>query len=405
MDENILRFRVGMFVVLAMCILGVLIFINSEGWSSQYIVYAKPTSAPGVTAGTPIRKNGILIGRVKDVSTEDDHVLLTLGINEGENIYANEVASIGSESLLGDAVVKFLTKPPAERGNIIGNDHNVATVEIERNPMDLFADLQPKVEETLDALKKAGSSVDEAGDGIKELAGSIQNVFDDEDSEVKALLTELRGTAVKAQVALDNFDRIFENVNNVIGDPELKSQIKGALTEVPKMFEQGRLAIQDGRLAIADVRKAVKSFGSIPDNINATTENVRIFTETLKDEGPKVLLQVNSSLQGIDELVMDVRTFTKTLSSLKNSDSSIAKLFNDTTLFDEIKETVFRLKESSKNVQRVTTKLEPLMDDARGFADQINRNPSVLGVGGALDGRKQRNAYKGSAGKANFFMK
>ena len=58
MDENILKFRVGIFVVIAMLILGILVFLNSEGWTRQYTVYMKPVTAPGVTVGTPVRKNG-----------------------------------------------------------------------------------------------------------------------------------------------------------------------------------------------------------------------------------------------------------------------------------------------------------------------------------------------------------
>ena len=389
-----------MFVVLAMFILGVLIFINSEGWSSQYIVYLKPEKAPGVKVGTPIRKNGILIGRVKKVTMQDEGVLLTLGINEDEKLYANEIASIGNESFLGDAGIEFLTMPVAERGGVVADGHNVAKVELKLNPLEIVnivADLQKPLNDALVSINQGGLAVRDAGESIEKLSGSIQGVFDDEDSEVKAVLTDFRETAVKAQAALDNFNRIFENVNNVIGDPELKGQIKGALAEVPRMFEEMRVTIQG-------VNETVQAFGTIPENINATTENLREFSEALKQDGPKVLMQVNSSLQGIDELVMDVRSFTKTLSTLKNSDSSIAKLFNDTELFDTIKETIYRAKESSKNVQRLTTKLEPLVDDFRGFGDQINRNPGVL-ISGAFEARKAKNNYKGSAGKATFFSR
>ena len=86
MNEKRLQFFVGSFVLLGMLILAILIVLFSEGWSTQYTLYIKPSSAPGVMVGTPIRKNGILIGRVKKVTNEDDYVLLQLGINEDEKI-------------------------------------------------------------------------------------------------------------------------------------------------------------------------------------------------------------------------------------------------------------------------------------------------------------------------------
>ena len=81
MDENVQRLRVGIYTVIVILILGILIFLNSEGWNSTYTVILKPTSAPGVLVGTPVRTNGILIGRVANVKTEDDHVRLDLALS------------------------------------------------------------------------------------------------------------------------------------------------------------------------------------------------------------------------------------------------------------------------------------------------------------------------------------
>jgi len=67
MDDDIKKFYVGIFVLMGFLILGILILVNTEGswWSSQIDVYTEAEQAPGVKIGTPIRKNGILIGRVK----------------------------------------------------------------------------------------------------------------------------------------------------------------------------------------------------------------------------------------------------------------------------------------------------------------------------------------------------
>ena len=112
MDDDIKKFRVGMFVLMGFLILGILILVNTEGgwlgWSSQISVATEANRAPGVKIGTPIRKNGILIGRVKQVTSQDDHVRLTLGINKSERIYANEVCTIGTESFWETQWLSFL---------------------------------------------------------------------------------------------------------------------------------------------------------------------------------------------------------------------------------------------------------------------------------------------------------
>ena len=388
MDENILKFRVGIFVVIAMCILGILIFLNSEGWVQQYTIYIKPTSAPGVTAGTPIRKNGILIGRVKAVNTEDDHVLLTLGINRDERIYENEVCSIGAESILGDAVVEFMPLSVDQRGRVIGEDHVMERVALKRNPLefvDMFADLKPELSETLSVVRIGAQAVDEAGQGIRELTDSVQNAFQNDGSDFKQLLRDFRLMSQKAQVALENFNRIFENANEIVGDPELKGQIKSALAELPKIF-------QEVRVTIADTRETVRSFGTIPDGVNSNLENLEGFTEVLMVEGPDFLEQISASVKNADELVTQVKAFTSKLGELQKSDNSISKFLNDTEIYDEVRETIANIRETS-------VKLEPLMNDLRMFGDSLARDPGVLGVRGALDRRPSKTGVKGTAGR------
>ena len=386
MDENILKFRVGIFVVIALCILGILIFLNSEGWVPQYTVIVKPLTAPGVTVGTPIRKNGILIGRVRKVTTEDDHVRLELAVNAREKIYVNEVCSIGAESILGDAVVEILPKPADERGALVSDFDTMTTFSVKRNPLefiDMFAELKPELSQTLKVVRDGAASVQQAGVGIRDLSTTVQDVFENENSEVKALLKDFRLMSQKAQAALDNFNRIFENVNRVVGDPELKGQIKNALAEIPKIF-------QEVRVTVADTREAINAFGEVPDNINKNLDNLKDFTASLKKRGPEILDQVNSSLQNVDQFVNEIRQFTSSLKNLQSSEGTIGKLLNDPEIFDTALDTV-------KRIRDISVKIEPAVNDLRNFADQLARDPGVLGVRGALDRRPGKTGYKGDA--------
>ena len=48
---------------------------------------------------------------------------------------------------------------------------------------------------------------------------------------------------------------------------------------------------------------------------------------------------------------------------------------------------------------RVSARLEPLMDDIRLFGDALARDPGQLGIRGALDRRPGKTGYKGNAGR------
>ena len=385
MNEQRLQFRVGLFVILGMLILGILIFLFSEGWSNQYTLYVKPSSAPGVTVGTPIRKNGILIGRVQSVTNEDDYVLLELGINDNEHIFSNEIVSIGTESFLGDAGLEFLPQTRDTRGTLVGNNGVMGQVSIKRNPMeiiDIALNLEKDVADTLAAVRTAGSAVNEAGEGIKELTSFVNGAFQNEDSDFRNLLADFRGVSVKAQAALDNFNRMFENMNTIVGDPKLKEQIRDVMTTLPDIF-------QEMRVTINDTRETINGFRSVSKKAGKNLDSLQGFTDSLNDNGPEILAQVKSSLGNINGLVSRISQFTQSLSKLQNSEGTIGKLLNDTELYDNVLQT-------AENVRELSVRLDPMISDLRMFADALARDPGTLGIRGALDRRPGKTGYKGS---------
>ena len=403
MNENLLRFRVGAFVLIAILILMILIVLNNEFLGSQYDVVIKPSSAPGVTIGTPVRKNGILIGRVKDVATEDDHVALLLGISENESIYSNEIASIGAESFLGDAGIEILPLPRDQRGQRISDGQAMSRVSVKRNPMeivDLALDLEGQIVETLKTVQIAGNAVNDAGSGIEQLASTVNMALTNEGSDLKALFGDLRNVSSKATASLDNFNRIFENVNDIVGDAELKNRINDAFKALPAIF-------REIRVTVADTRETIKSFSGVSGRVNDNLDNLSVFTKSLKDEGPEILEQVNASVQNIDNLLTQVKSFTGSLGKLEkaftNPNGTVGKLFNESDIYESAKMTVDNARDVSEQVKALSIRLEPMVRDLRTFADEVARDPGVIGVRGALDRRPTKTGYKGSAQKNGLF--
>lgn len=405
MNERHLRFRVGMFVLIAMLILMILIVLTSEFefLGSQYDVVLKPSSAPGVTRNTPVRKNGILIGRVRDVATEDDHVVLVLGINEDEMIYSNEIASIGAESFLGDAGIEILPLPRDQRGQRISDGQAMSRVSVKRNPMeivDLALDLEGQIVETLKTVQVAGNAVNDAGSGIEQLASTVNMALTNEGSDLKVLFGDLRKVSSKASTSLDNFNRIFENLNDVVGDAELKNRINDAFKALPAVF-------REIRVTVADTRETIKSFNGVSGRVNDNLDNLAVFTKSLKNEGPEILEQVNASVQNIDKLLAQVKSFTGSLGKLEkaftNPNGTVGKLFNESDIYDSVKMTVDNARDVSEQVKALSVRLEPMVRDLRTFADGVARDPGVLGVRGALDRRPTKTGYKGSAEQNGLF--
>lgn len=404
MHEDVQKFRVGVYVIVVLLILVLLVFLNGDGWNSYYTIYVKPPSAPGVRYGTPVRKNGILIGRVDNVKTEDDHVVLTLAIREKERIYANETISIGAESVLGDAGLEVLPLPKATRGQLVSHNGNLRSFEIKPNPMELVQtvlELEDDVADTLTSIRETSETIGNAGKGIETLTNQVSSVLNDENSDIKKMVTDIRSLSVKAEAAVDNVNAIFEGLVAKMEDPDFQDNMDELLTSIPPIFKEIRVGI-------ADFRKVVGGFTGVGEKVNDNLDNVTVFTKSLGETGPEVLEEINGGVKDIRTLIANAEGFSDTLEQLQktfgNPNGTVGKLFNESEVYDEALAAIKNLKQVTDEVRRVSTKLEPLMNDARHLVDKVARDPGGV-IRGALEKKPVGSGYKGTPGSRGLFRR
>ena len=136
--------------------------------------------------------------------------------------------------------------PKRNAASEVANNQVMNRVAVRRNPMeivDVALNLETDISKTLDAMRTAGQSVNEAGTGVRELTDLVQDALGNEESDFKRLVVEFREMSERAQVALDNFDRVFENINDIVGDEKLKGEIKESISSLPKIFEEVRVTV------------------------------------------------------------------------------------------------------------------------------------------------------------------
>lgn len=384
MEDRSLKIQIGLFVVAALAVLVFLVFLNSEGFRSQYTLYIKPLTAPGVTKDTPIRKNGILIGRVGSVRSEDDHVVLMLRINADEAVYTNDVCSIGTDSFLGDSVVEIIPLKAEDRGEALANGGALTTVNIRRNPLeivDVVMKLESQASSTMTAMQKASDQVAEAGAGIKTLTEQVQDAIGNNDSDFKKLIENVQQTSKKAQLALDNFNKLFEGINEVVGTQEFKDQLRDAVRKVPEVFEELRTTI-------SDTRETINTFRDVSATAKKNLENLEPMSEAIKEHGADIVNHVQASLKNIDNLMAEAKKFSQVLAKVNQGEGTLGKLINDPELYNNVNS-------AAKNIKRMTVQLEPLIGDIRMFADSLARDPSVL-IKGSLNKNPPGSGYKGT---------
>ena len=139
---------------------------------SPYELKIRADRAPGVGPNTPIRKDGVLIGRVMGVEfLQAGGVLITADIQPDAPIYETDECRISPSSLFGDAVVSFAYAAGEAYPEPIAQD---AIVEGEAlpNPVEALTTLQVDVGPTL-------ASVGEAADGVAELMNRLNRSLGD----------------------------------------------------------------------------------------------------------------------------------------------------------------------------------------------------------------------------------
>jgi len=268
MDERILQFRVGVMVAATLLITGILVATFGD---LPQLVYGSKTyrvwveSAPGVQSETPIRKSGILIGRVASVRLADDFteeeareaaermgmsldefrggVVITAEIYRDRNIYSNETFTVNA-TLLGDVVIEVTRTQagqsvPRDRSSRSGGETSAQMVgllaanapagatepieagtwirgETATDPTEGLRKLESKLPAVFDSMKRTS-------DELNDLIAHVNEVISDNRSNIDAAIAETTNT-------MQSVGRLADNANQVIGDPETQRDLREALT-------------------------------------------------------------------------------------------------------------------------------------------------------------------------------
>lgn len=381
--ETRFAYRVGIVVICAAIILAILIMIFGEGWKSQYTITVRTATAPNVTKNTPVRRNGIRIGRVASVKNKERFVELTLKIDSGESIFANEVCEIGTASLLGDAVIDFMPgRDPTPGAALPDNGEvNADKVVIERSPVemiDVVIDLETQVQTTLKTIQSASESVDNAAKKADEIIGGLQNAISSEGGSIQEFLEKARNLSATAEILLGNGNVFFENINDIVGDPVVQQGLSEAVINFGSLLET--------------TAYTVESFKDVSAVAKENLDNITSFTSALGEQGPRAIEKIQNSLDDISSLLAEIGT----IANGENSQGTIGKLLNDPELYNNLNDTARNARDISSQLMPIIIQLQPLMNDVRYAVDGIARDPGQLGVRGALNRGQPFGQFKGT---------
>jgi ABC-type transporter Mla subunit MlaD len=436
MDERVVQFRVGVMVLATVIITGILIVLFNRMPSlgkGTYTIHVRFTTAPGVAENTPVRRSGILIGRVSDVEFDENYnVIATLKIDGNHTIFESDQIRI-TRSLLGDAELEVVRQTPLQPG---GAPYEAARPEIPpaepaaADPSDpagqngappgseasahrrkrfvltvlrrsspspapyLLAVLQPggekkqppirdaqppaapagrgpqppadvpvqpgatiqgrvtttpleSFEDLRDDFQQAAKALSSAGTEVRELSRNLNNIFQRNEKQIESIITQ-------TDRALSSFQRALDNVNEVMGDAELRENVRQALRDLPKMLQETQRAIGgiDGAMRL----------------VESNLRNLEGLTEPLGERGDAIVGNIDSGIVRLNDILAQAELFSRRLNS---REGTLGQLLDNREIYDE-------LNAAAANVNELTRQLKPIVQDARIFADKIARHPGVI---------------------------
>jgi phospholipid/cholesterol/gamma-HCH transport system substrate-binding protein len=359
MDEKIMQFRVGAMFLGALLVTAILLLMFGKlpRLIGTYPVQVRFDYAGGVSSGTPVRKSGVLIGKVGRVqlTDNDEKVLITLEIQSDKSIYRNEDCYI-TRDLLGDTALTFIPDPKKPgAGERVQSD-----VQLEGKFSDDPTGLKRALSEPINTVTDTGRALTAASLKLEKAAESVNKILDaDTQRDVKDILHDAASS--------------LSTLRKMLGNEENQAKLSEAVQQLPDTLRSMNRTFQATDKTLQEFTQRSPTDGKTPiermvGTIELTERTLRKFSESAEPGKPAPADQIAYAMENIGEITNLMRTI---MSRIEQGDGSLGALLNDRQLYD-------RLNRAARNVEQVSRDLKPIVDDARVISDKVSRHPGVI---------------------------
>jgi phospholipid/cholesterol/gamma-HCH transport system substrate-binding protein len=359
MDERVMQFRVGVFFLGALIAAAILLalFGKLPKYIGSYPVQVRFENAGGITKDTPVRKSGILIGRVGDIelTDEDEKVLVKLDIQKGKTVYEDEKPYI-TRDLLGDTAIVFVPSKrkgaphkPLESGEILIGEYSEDPTGLKRvlqGPIDTVARTGDAL---TDASKKLGKAADRVEDILNDKAQKdVSNILNDAAQSLK-VMQKLLGNEKNQEKLAEAIAKLPDTLDNM-------NRTFASTDETLRKFTQ-----RTGPDQKTPIERMVET-------IEMTQRTLRKFSESSEPGKPAPADQIAAAMENIGEITELMRTV---MSRIEKGEGSLGALLNDRQLYD-------RFNRAARNIEQISRELRPIVEDAGVLMDKAARHPGVI---------------------------
>jgi phospholipid/cholesterol/gamma-HCH transport system substrate-binding protein len=321
-------------------------------WESNYPVAIRFESAGGVQAGTPVRRNGVSIGRVREVQFSDAEagVRVVVDIRRQHRLRADAEPQL-VRSLLGDASIEFTpgTSDKFLRAGAFIHGRPAA------DPMEIVNRIEQQMTVTLESFRRTSHEWEGVGRSLNSVMQTNRGHIDDVMERTAEALEQFTLTMRRANAAL-------AHVDHVLGDPQHQQSLKQTLAALPEL--------------VNDTRETIQAVGAAVRHVDQNLKNLNEVTTPLAQHSRTMAARLDATLGNVQTVSAELAQFSQKLNA---EDGSLKKFVEDPELYRH-------LNRSAASLTVLLDNLQPIVRDLRIFSDKIARHPELIGVRGALRG-------------------
>lgn len=283
---------VGIFVLSALTIVFVLMFINSKTahiFEDHITLNTYLTKAEGISTETPVKISGIEVGKVDSLDIAPDHrihVRLTIYKRYHPLLRSDSKAAVGKLSVLGKSVID-ITAGSTNKEMLL--DGAIIEVDEPLSVDELLAELTPvikAVESTVERFAAIMETIEpqQVGDITTNLAESAQNI-----QRVTAQLNSAQGTlgmAINDKAFRQDFSRTVKSIDS-------------AFVQMDKRLQELEATSTNLSESSKDFPAISSEFKEVLNNTNAMLSSVNIELQQL----PELVTRMNVLMEQTDRLL------------------------------------------------------------------------------------------------------
>jgi ABC-type transporter Mla subunit MlaD len=447
MSDRAKQIAIGVVVLVALGLLGTLVVLFGSlpdyfRRSNYYTV--RFTEAPGVSAGTPVRRSGVRIGEVADVILDDERgiVRVRVGIDPRYTLHQNEQATLVTGLFGGDVSIDFIPAQaeggqPVDRAALEPGAEVVGVRQANVNTLlNRASEVVPTTQETLNDMRKSMQRLErmaplaeETMREYRDLARQTREALPEvrrTNEEVRRLAEDVRATMPELRRTNESLRKLADSANAAVPDLRKNADDVAATARVwGRVGERVDLLLQTNQERITKIVENLnESLIRVNDvlseanrqNLSSVIEKTRIASERfpsisrnvddISNEGRTSVRRLNDTLVRLDATLADLQKTTRPLGErgpaiTQNLDESLAKL-NATLgdaralmrVLDQGDGTLRRilvdpslyqhLDEAACVLAKAMPRVELILRNIEIFADKLARHPESIGLRGAI---------------------